>query len=150
MKAKLSFLFCAGAVVASALPSVELLTMREAITHNNEWIHRSDAHAGSTAAGTGSMSPYIEGGEILLMERYDGQKIEPGMLVHAPRWDKPGGVLHMVEEVSEHGYVKTRGLNCMFSDGWYRAERTKFIVRRVIRVVPSHNNLNRGLLAASR
>lgn len=132
-------------VLGVALPPVELMPQSRAIASNNEWLHRSEAHAVDTVAGTGSMRPYVWGGELLLMEAYVGQPIETGMLVVAPRWDVPGGVLHMVTEVSRHGYVKTQGINCAVADGWYKVSRTKFIVRRVIKITPEI----KGLLAAA-
>jgi hypothetical protein len=122
-------------VLGLALPPVELMPQSQAMRARGDWA-ATDGRVVSSVAGTGSMRPYIFGGEILLMERYAGQTIEPGMLVVAPRWDAVRGVLHEVTEVSRHGYVKTQGRNCTFADGWYRKERTKFVVRRVIRITP--------------
>ena len=72
-------------VLGAALHVIERMPLQQAIASNNEWLHRSEAHAVDTVAGTGSMRPYVWGGELLLMEAYVGQPIETGMLVVAPR-----------------------------------------------------------------
>lgn len=121
--------------VALSAPPIDELPLREAIKQINTWNHASDNHAVKDAAATGSMRPHIRGGETLLLERYTGQPIERGMWVVRPRWDKPNGIFHEVTEVSKHGYVQTQGTNCARPDGWYKVGKTRYIVRRVIRVV---------------
>lgn len=135
-------------VMVSAMPPIISLPFHEAWEANNTWNHKGDQYAVSTAAATGSMRPYIQGGEILLLERYTGQPIEVGMWVVRPRWDKPNGVFHAVIVVSKWGYVRTQGTNCAIPDHWYKADRTRYIVRKVIRVLPAAiENANPAMLA---
>lgn len=115
-----------------AIPPTERMNQAEAQQCLNDWYDAGNTHC--FASGTGSMRPYIHGGEILLLERYTGQPLEVGMWVVRPRWDKPNGVFHAVIEVSKWGYVRTQGTNCMFPDDWYKADRTRYIVRKVIRI----------------
>lgn len=129
-----ALLFLLPVLTMAAGPDIITLSRRAAWDANNAWNHQGDQYTVSTAAATGSMAPAIRGGEILLLERYTGQPIEVGMWVVRPRWDRPNGVFHEVIDVSKWGYVRTQGTACAFPDPWYKAENTRFIIRRVIRI----------------
>ena len=119
---------------AMALPPVETVPISALSSNQVDWLRVSPLNEVSTpVAFTGSMKPYLLGGEILFIERYDGQSLEVGMLILFARWDKPA-VLHEIMALSPHGYFKAKGLNCMSADGWYPVKRVKWIARRVIRV----------------
>lgn len=111
----------------------------EATTHHANWL-RQPNHWSGFVAKTGSMLPYIHGGnkEILLYKTYSGEKLEPGTVACFKRqttqyqydyygtlqtWtiDDPYSytVLHMIVEVSKDGrYVLTTGTNTHSNDGW--------------------------------
>lgn len=133
----IALLFMIFPALTYALPPVERMTASQADVAFQFW-RGEPGHAVTTAGWTGSMRPYIFGGETLLMERYVDQKVEPGMLLVFARWDKPRGVLHECVEVNATRF-KAKGLYCIDPDGWYPFERIKYIVRRVISIKPSNH-----------
>lgn len=115
-----------------ATPPVEIMSAGEAKVARLAWLTAPGGHSWTTAGFTGSMRPSILGGELLLIERYTGQPLSRGMLVIAPRWDSPAGVLHVIRDI-DGPYIRTQGTACMYPDPWCRRDRIRWIVRRVIR-----------------
>lgn len=132
MKTKIiAIVFLAGRL--SGAPQIEVMPYPQAVAQVCNWCAQGAQHTqGEAGWRTHSEAPYLVGHELLLLEIYSGQQIEPGQLLVYARWDKPA-VLHEVVTVSKTE-MKMKGRNCMYSDGWYPFNRTRFIVRRVIRV----------------
>jgi len=58
---------------------------------------------------SGSMGPTVRAGDLVVLEQYHSQDIEPGMVI---RFDDPeghGSVLHRVVEVERDGSIRTKG-----------------------------------------
>lgn len=82
-------------------------------------------------AFTGSMRPWIHGGELVAMEPYHKQDLAPGMVVSFERSAEHPSVLHMVVSVNARAaYIS--GINCRHSDGWVPLHKIRFVLREVI------------------
>lgn len=117
------------AATARALPPVESLPRSRAIAEYNQWNHEAE-HYGSIIGYTGSMVPYVAGGEWALCERPGS--INVGDLVVFNRWDH-ANIMHEVVAINGNSF-ECKGRNCIKADGWYPNSRIKWVVRRVIRV----------------
>lgn len=111
------------------------MNYNEAWGQSVDWaISNKNNSTGIVSSKTKSMYPYLNGGEILLMQKVDISQINIGDLIIIGRWDKPEGVCHMVIDISATR-IKTQGLNCMFSDGWKEKQYVKRKVMRVIKII---------------
>jgi hypothetical protein len=82
-------------------------------------------------AFTGSMRPWLVGGELVVMEPYHGQPLAKGDPLVFNRDDGTLSVLHMVASVNERAVYMT-GINNRYSDGWHPLSSVRYIVREVI------------------
>jgi hypothetical protein len=130
MKAILLFLALTLCTTGYALPPLEPLNLRDLIRENNEWVNQGLPVG--MASYSGSMEPYLKGGETLLCEPFDRQRLETGMLIMFARWDAPRVIHEVIEVNTKNNWFKAKGLSCAYADGWLPPERCKMIVRRVL------------------
>lgn len=83
-------------------------------------------------AYTGSMKPWLQGGELVVLERFTSQALTPGLVLSFERSAAAPRVLHMVVEANARAAYMT-GINNRWSDGWILRDRVRWIVREVIR-----------------
>ena len=127
---KLLAIFLLLVATAPAMPAVERLSSARAAAVSHAW--SGPLRVLGIAGNTGSMRPYITGGETLLCDVYYGQPILRGDLLVFDRGDHPR-VLHEATAVNPRA-VYMSGLNNRYSDGWFPNHKVRLIVRRVIRV----------------
>lgn len=130
---KLILIYLLSILSLSALPAIETVSIEQLQNYHANWLSASPNHRViQSNSSTGSMKPYLVGGETLFLERYIGQPLESGMLIIFARWDYTA-VLHQLVELSQYNHFKAKCLNCMYADGWYPVKRIRWIARRVIR-----------------
>lgn len=118
---------------ALALPPVEHVSMSELVRENGAWIRRGDQFEAKWCGYTGSMRPYIMGGETVLLEKRTWRTpIYVHDFVVFDRGDEPLAG-HEVIDV-RLGWLLIKGLNNAEPDGWFPASKVSHIVRRVLRV----------------
>jgi signal peptidase I len=132
---KIVFIYLILPIILFGLPEIEKMPKNAAWGEVANWTSKGKNFiTGIVGTKTNSMAPYLNGGEILLMESgTDPNKIQIGDLIVIGRWDKPHGVCHTVTEISKT-HIKTQGMNCFYSDGWKEKKYVKRVVRRVIRI----------------
>jgi len=97
---------------------------------------RVDQHiaAGLEVSGvshTGSMRPWLNGGELVALAPYRGGYLAPGTVVVFDRGDHPR-VIHMV--VHDNGRaIYITGINNRWSDGWVSRAAIKSVLVEVIK-----------------
>lgn len=80
---------------------------------------------------TGSMRPYINGGEFVLIEPYAGQQFPNGTVVTFNRDANATNVLHTVADQNKRAVYMSGEAN-RYSDGWFPRERIIGICRLVV------------------
>lgn len=110
------------------MPKVEVMSPNQVKLEKSEWWNNGGVVG--IVQYTGSMKPYLVGGEIVLGKKLEGKPVK-GMLISFKRWDSPS-VLHQIIDVSDTRF-KAKGINNSRDDGWYTHDKIKYNVIRIIR-----------------
>lgn len=90
----------------------------------------SGQHAWATVGYTGSMRPLLQGGELLLLERYAGRPLVAGELVVFDRGDERH-VIHRVVCAGREA-IFCMGDNNRVGDGWRPLSAVQYTVASVV------------------
>lgn len=96
-----------------------------------DWAISGTGREWSTVAFTGSMKPILNGGEIMLVEKYVGQPLRVGQMVVFYRDEGAPRCVHQVVDLTA-GAAYLSGVNNKHSDGWFSLSSVKFVVARVL------------------
>ncbi len=125
------FIFALLAARLSAMPLVETMSVGQLDHVNTNWLATPN-HDSKWVDYTGSMRPYLVGGETLLVEK---RRLNTLVSIHDLVIYRSIDNRLIVHEVidSKNGYLLIAGLNNWRPDGWYPVSSVLWIVRRVIR-----------------
>ena len=129
----LAALFLAGCATTWPTDQTEFLHLntREAAENaGRTWARSGTGREWTTVGFTGSMRPVLNGGEILLLEKYVGQPLRAGSMIVYYRADGVR-IVHQVVEVRP-GSVYVTGISNRNSDGWINLGQIDCVVARVI------------------
>jgi hypothetical protein len=92
---------------------------------------RGRGYTTGLVAFTGSMSPWLHGGETVILEPYNGQPLHAGMVLTFWRGAVEPNVIHLCADVGPEAVYMT-GIHNRYSDGWILKTHIHSIVREVI------------------
>lgn len=111
-------------------PYFHAATPAQAQSRATYW--RSKGYIIQSVRGTGSMLPWLTGGELVALEPYGAQLLHPGMVLTFYRGADAPNVIHLVADVTESSVYMT-GLANRQSDGWIPKSQIHSIVREIIK-----------------
>ena len=94
-------------------------------------VWRAKGYVVGPVAFTGSMRPWIRGGELVVLEPYGEQLLHPGMVLVFYRGADTPRCIHLVADVTDKAVYMT-GINNRYSDGWIPKSKIHSILREVI------------------
>lgn len=83
--------------------------------------------------GTGSMLPWLTGGELVALEPYGDQLLHPGMVLTFYRGTDAPNVIHLLADINDRSVYMT-GLANRYSDGWFPKRQIHSIAREIIKM----------------